>query len=43
MNIPLKPGTHRVTLENSEFGVKRTISVSIRAGETITRVLTLSP
>jgi hypothetical protein len=43
MNIRLKPGTHSVTLENSEFGVKRTISVSVRAGETVTRVLTLSP
>lgn len=43
MNIQLKPGTHSVTMENSEFGVKKSISVTLKAGETVTKVLTLSP
>jgi serine/threonine-protein kinase len=43
MNIQLKPGTHSVTMENSEFGVKKTISVTLKAGETVTKVLTLAP
>ncbi len=43
MNIPLRAGTHRVTLVNSEFNIRETITVNIAAGATETKVLTLTP
>jgi serine/threonine protein kinase len=43
MNIPLPAGRHTVTLVNSDFNIRHTITVEIRAGQTETRVLTLSP
>lgn len=39
--IPLSPGTHTLTLENSDQGVKQTTTVVIKSGETTTRALGL--
>ena len=41
MNISLPAGSHRVTLVNPDFNIRRSISVQIQAGQTTTRVLTL--
>lgn len=43
MNIPLRAGSHRVTLVNTEFNIRQTITVDITAGGTETKVLTLNP
>jgi hypothetical protein len=43
MNIPLRAGPHRVTLVNTEFNIRETITVNIAAGATETKVLTLTP
>ena len=43
MGIPLTPGRHRVMLVNSQFGIQKTVSVDIPAGETVTKILTLTP
>ncbi len=43
MNIPLRAGSHRVTLVNTEFNIRETITVNIAAGATETKVLTLNP
>jgi serine/threonine protein kinase len=41
MAISLRAGDHRVTLVNPEFDIRQTITVSIKAGETTRRVITL--
>jgi serine/threonine-protein kinase len=41
MNIPLPPGTHTINLVNPEFGISKSLTVQIKSGETVTRVLTL--
>ena len=41
MSIALPPGRHRVRLENPDFNVSHTIGVTIRAGESIRRVVRL--
>lgn len=43
MAIKLSSGRHTITLINDDFGIRKTIKVSIKAGETVTRVLNLSP
>lgn len=43
MNIPLRAGRHRVTFVNSDFNIRETREVTIRAGQTETLVLTLTP
>jgi serine/threonine-protein kinase len=43
MSISLPAGRHTVTLVNSDFDIRETITVEIAAGETTTRVLTLQP
>jgi len=43
MNIPLPAGTHRLTLVNSDFNIRETRTVTIRAGETETQIVTLNP
>lgn len=43
MNISLPAGAHTITLVNSEFNIRETISVTIHAGQTETRSLTLTP
>lgn len=43
MGIPLTPGRHRVRLVNSQFGIQKTVTVDIPAGETVTKILTLTP
>ncbi|MFO0680489.1 MAG: serine/threonine-protein kinase [Sandaracinus sp.] len=43
MNIPLPAGRHTVTLVNSEFNIRETITVTIQAGQTTTQSLTLTP
>ncbi|MET0387345.1 MAG: protein kinase [Polyangiales bacterium] len=42
MNIPLPAGKHTVVLSNREFGVSKSVIVTIAPGETVTRVLTLT-
>jgi serine/threonine protein kinase len=41
MNVSLEAGTHTVTLINSEFGYKKTLKVSVKAGEVVTKIVTL--
>jgi serine/threonine protein kinase len=43
MSLKVAAGTHTVTLENPEFGIKQTLQLSVKSGETVTRVLTLKP
>ena len=43
MNIKVSAGSHTITLENPQFGVKQKLSVTVRPGETVTRVVTLKP
>jgi hypothetical protein len=43
MNLQVPAGTHTITLTNPEFGVKKELTVTVKPGETVTRVLTLSP
>jgi hypothetical protein len=43
MNINVSAGTHTITLENPEFGIKQKLTLSVKPGETVTRVLTLKP
>jgi len=43
MNIKVSAGTHTITLENPQFGVKQKLTVTVRPGETVTRVVTLKP
>lgn len=37
--IPLSPGTHTLTLENAEQGMKQSTTVTIKSGETATRAI----
>jgi serine/threonine-protein kinase len=39
--VPLSPGSHTLTLENPEQGMKQSISVAIKSGETTTRAIGL--
>jgi len=41
MSIPLRAGAHALNLVNPEFGIDKTLTVDIKAGEVTTRVLTL--
>lgn len=41
MNIQLSPGTHRITLVNPDFNIRETQTVTIEAGQTVTRVIRL--
>jgi serine/threonine protein kinase len=41
MAIPLRPGKHTVTLVNPEFGVDKTLTVEIKAGEVVTKAVVL--
>ncbi|RLB46719.1 MAG: hypothetical protein DRJ42_27045 [Deltaproteobacteria bacterium] len=43
MNIPLSAGSHRLTLVNSEFNIRETVSVQVRPGEVTTKIITLTP
>ncbi len=43
MNIPLPAGSHRLTLVNSDFNIRETINVQIRAGQVTTKIVTLTP
>jgi serine/threonine protein kinase len=43
MNLQVRPGSHILTLENPEFGIKKTFPITIKAGETVTRVVNLLP
>jgi eukaryotic-like serine/threonine-protein kinase len=43
MNLKVSAGTHSITLENPEFGIKQKLSITVKPGETVTRVLTLKP
>jgi hypothetical protein len=43
MNISLPAGRHTVTLVNSEFNIRETVTIEIQAGQTETRVITLTP
>jgi len=41
MNIQLPAGKHRVKLVNPQFGLRKTITVTIQPGKVVTKVLTL--
>jgi hypothetical protein len=41
MSVTLQAGSHTVTLINSEFGFKKTLKVSIKAGEVVTKIVDL--
>lgn len=41
MGIQLKAGTHRVTLVNNDFEIRKTMNIRITAGKTVTRILDL--
>ncbi len=41
MNLVLAAGSHKIKLVNSEFGLSKTITIDIPAGQTVTKVLTL--
>ena len=43
MGLKLSSGRHTITLINDDFGIRKTIKVSIKSGEVVTRVLNLSP
>jgi hypothetical protein len=43
MNVPLSAGSHRVTLVNPDFGIRETVTVTIRADEVTTKIVTLTP
>jgi hypothetical protein len=43
MNLQVSAGAHTVILSNPEFGVTKTMSVSVKAGETVIRVVPLLP
>ena len=42
MSIQLSAGRHRVSLVNPDFDIRKTITVNIAAGETITRIVNLN-
>lgn len=42
MSIQLSSGRHRVSLVNPDFDIRKTITVNIEAGETITRIVNLN-
>ena len=42
MAIPVSSGSHTVMFVNDEFGLRKTIKVSVKPGETVTKSLTLT-
>ena len=40
-NIPLKAGTHKVKLVNDQMGLTKTVKVSVKGGQTVTKVINL--
>ncbi|MBW2463561.1 MAG: PEGA domain-containing protein, partial [Deltaproteobacteria bacterium] len=40
---PTPAGSHRLTLVNSEFNIRETVSVQVRPGEVTTKIITLTP
>ena len=40
-NIPLRAGSHSVNLVNPEFGLNKTVTIEIKPGEVVTKVLSL--
>lgn len=43
MNLQLRAGSHTISLTNPEFGLKKELVITLKPGETLTRVLTLTP
>lgn len=41
LSIQLKAGTHTLNLVNPEFGIDKKLTVEIKAGEVVTRAVTL--
>jgi len=41
MNLKLPAGKHKITLVNKEFGLKQTLTIDIKPGEVVTKVITL--
>jgi serine/threonine-protein kinase len=41
VHVALPPGTHTLSLENAEQGIKKSYSVTIKSGETVSRRLGL--
>jgi serine/threonine protein kinase len=42
MSIPVSAGAHTVMFVNDEFGLRKTIKVTVKPGEVVTKVLTLT-
>jgi len=42
MSIPVSAGSHTLLFVNDEFGLRKTIKVTVKPGEIVTRVLTLT-
>jgi eukaryotic-like serine/threonine-protein kinase len=41
MNVPLPAGNHRVSLVNPEFNLKKTLTITIKPGQTETQIIAL--
>jgi hypothetical protein len=41
-NLALTPGTHRISLVNGQMGMSKTISLSVKAGEVVTKAINLA-
>jgi serine/threonine-protein kinase len=41
MNVSLSEGTHKVTLINPDFDIKKTLTVKIKAGQIETQIVAL--
>lgn len=42
-SLELSAGTHRLEFVNEEFGLRKTVTVEVKAGETLTKVVALEP
>jgi hypothetical protein len=42
MSISLPAGTHQLTLVNPDFGLRKTVSVTLSPGETKTKIVNLT-
>jgi serine/threonine-protein kinase len=41
MNVTLSAGSHRVVLRNPQFGLEKSLKITIAAGQVVTRVIEL--
>jgi len=43
MGLTLPAGKHNITLVNPTFGMKKTVAVDVKANETVTKIISLTP